>query len=149
MISLLWKLRMFRHGRGPAAIAQHHAHIMKIKIPHKRLVVRLQRFKGPAVAVPCHAKQRRLHVFPLDRAVEGTEPVDHYFQLGRHAIVIKRRGKHHHICIQDLFAYDLHIVLLHTGAFIAAVDAPDTGMDFSVGCIDQFCGMARSFGPPA
>ena len=84
-------------------------------------------------------------MFPLDGAVEGTKPVDHFFQLGRHAIVIKRRGKHQHIRIQNLFAYGLHIVLLHTGTFIAAVDAADAGMDIRMGCVDHFHGMTRFF----
>ena len=82
-------------------------------------------------------------MFPLDGAVEGTKPVDHFFQLGRHAIIVKGRGKYQHIRIQNLFAYDLHIVLLHAGAFIAAVDAADAGMDIRMGYVDHFHGMTR------
>ena len=140
---------MLRHGRGTAAIAQHHTHVLKVQIPHQRPVMGLQRLKGPVVAVPGYSKQSGLHMLPLDGAVKGTEAVDHFFQLGRHAIVVKRRGKHQHIRFQDLFSYGLHIILLYAGTFITAVDAPDTGVDICVGHIDQLHGMACPLGPLA
>ena len=73
----------------------------------------------------------------LDRAVERAEAVDHGFELRGHAVVIQRRDKHQHIRVQNLLSDLPHVVLLHAGAFIPAVDAAGAGMDVSVGCVDD------------
>ncbi len=114
IVGLLGKFGVFRHRRGAAAIPQHHSHVREIQIPHQRLIMGLQRVKRPAVAVPGNGQQGGLHVISLDRAVEGAEPVHHSLQLGGHPVVVERRGKHQHICVQNLPPDVLHIVLLHT-----------------------------------
>lgn len=71
--------------------------------------------KCPAVAVPCRCQKRILHMFALNAAVKSAETVDQYFQLSRHPIIVQRRHKHHHICLQNVLPKFFHIVFLHPG----------------------------------
>ena len=85
----------------------------------------------------------------LDRTVKGAEPVDHGLELSGHVIIIEWSGKHYHVSIQNFPADAFHIILLHTGAFVAAVDAAGAGMDVSVCHIDHIHCVARFFRPLA
>ena len=83
----------------------------------------------------------------LDGAVERTKAVQQRFQLGGHAIVIQRRGKHQHIRMQNLAANALHTVLLHARALVPAVDAAGAGVNIRVGSVHQLYGVADRLRP--
>lgn len=137
--------RIRRHGRRSAASAQHHARVLEVEIADERFVMRFQRLERPAVAVPCHGKQRRFHVFARQARVEGAEAVDQRFELRAHAVIIQRRREDYHVGAQDFAADVVGSVLLHARSFVSAADAACAGTNVRVRDVDDLDRVSRVF----